>query len=324
MSIALQEFLDDNLHRVYPLTDDSGGTDITDSFVLPTSFISDIFLCAPNLPQIDITKFYISNITIRRFFVDITIGYDDPAVDQPIGSFKNIDTTAPVHSTYQFIPAEIQSEDSFAPLYFMTGQIIIGESNELVTLLGSWNFDLSDAEHSTFIVPTRVSQGLVNVQYISINDRLFTGNVRFREGSNINMDVEQETVDGQLQTVITLSASLSAGSTLSLTSDADVLNELIRQFGVPLLTINGMLPDPNRNFNLFGADCTTVDGLTNGLVISNPCASPCCDEDSNINNILESISNLNSRYGQLKGFYDAATAAINNVQNKLLVLGSEV
>ena len=38
----------------------------------------------------------------------------------------------------------------------------------------------------------------------------------------------------------------------------------------------------------------------------------------------ESIANLNLRYGQLKSFYDSSGTTINSLQNKLLVLGSEV
>ena len=172
---------------------------------------------------------------------------------------------------------------------------------------------------------TRVALGLLNVQYISINGRLFTGNVRLREGSNVRMDLDQRTVDGVLETVVTISASLTAGSTLQLANDEDVLNALIERYGRPLKTVNGMDPDPERNFNLLPADCTTIEqGGDHAVVISNPCSVPCCDEDQNIENILESIANLNLRYGQLKSFYDSSGTTINSLQNKLLVLGSEV
>ena len=325
MSEVFREFADLNLHRVYPLTDESGGKDTTDTFVLPTALITDIYLCAPNLPQVDKTKFFIQNILIRRFFIDITLGYLDPAVNRPLGVFKNISTTAPLHTSYDFVPSEQQTSDQFTPLFHMTGQITIGDPAEAIGLLGSWSFSQADPEHSTFITSTRVAKGLLNVQYISINDRLFTGNVRLREVTNIDLDVDQRVVDGELETVITLNASLAAGSTLQLANDEDVLNALIDRFGRPVRTINGMVPDSERNFSLLGADCTTVDPSgDHGVTISNPCANPCCDEDVNINNILDSISNLNLRYAQLKSFYDAASATLNNQQNKLLVLGAEV
>jgi len=325
MSEVFQEFLDQMLFRVYPCTDASGCHDSTNSFQLPTSLISDIYLCAPNIPQVDKTKFYISRVLIRRYFIDISIGYDDPSVTADIGTFKNINTLAEIQSTYDFVPAQIQSGDAFTPLYHMTGQIIIGDPTDSVKYLGSWAFDQSDDEHSTKIVSSRVSKGLLNVQYISVNDRLFTGNVRLREGSNIRLTVDTREVDGVTETVITVGASLNAGSVLQLANDADVLNALVATYGRPIRTINGLLPDTERNFTLLPADCTTIDpGGPHSLVISNPCAAPCCDQDQNLANILDSIANLNLRYSQLKSFYDAAATAITGQQNKLLVLGSEV
>ena len=42
MSQTLQEFLDANLHRVYPLEDSAAGIDVTGSFVLPSNFITNL------------------------------------------------------------------------------------------------------------------------------------------------------------------------------------------------------------------------------------------------------------------------------------------
>jgi len=218
----------------------------------------------------------------------------------------------------------LQTNNLFTPLYHMTGQITIGDPAPSLKLLGSWNFSPIDSEHATYISPTRVAQGLLNVQYVSVNNRLFTGNVKFREGSNITIDVNTREVDGVQETVLTINSTLNASSELQLSNDQDVLDALIAQFGAPLLTINGLLPAPGtRNFNFFGLDCTSIESADNGLVMSNPCASPCCDEDANIANIMASISNLNLRYSQLNAFFTAQAAAIQDQQNKLLVLGSE-
>jgi hypothetical protein len=262
-SEVLREFLDCNLHRVYPLTDASSGLDKTGTFNIPTSLISDIFLCAPNLPFVDKTAFFIENILIRRVFIDITIGYDDGSTAVPIGVFKNIRTDNPVHST-------------------------------------------------------------LNVQYVQVANRLFTGNVRLREGDNVQLNVSTEVIDGETINIIEIAATLGPSADIQLTSDADVLNQLITQFGQPVLTINGLFPDEDRNFEFEAEDCTTIEAADHKITLGNPCARPCCDEDANITAILDSIANLNLRYAQLKSSYDAQSAAINNLQNKLLVLGAEI
>ena len=318
MADVYQEFSDKNLHRSYPLTDDSYGQDVTDTFHIPESLITDIFLCVPNLSIVDTQKFYISNITIRRYFIDITIGYED--VVQPVGVFRGISTTASLHTKYDFTPSELQTNDDYTPLFFMTGQITIGSASDSLNMLGSWSFIASQAR----ITPTRVSKGLINVQYISVNGRLLTGNVRFKAGANVTMQVFQQVISGETVNIIELGASLTAQEVLQLNSDADVYNQLLSDFGVPVQTINGLYPDSNRNFDFLGADCTSVNANDHGIVISNPCATPCCDEDTNVEAILQSISNLNLRYAQLKAYFDAQATIINSIQNKLLVLNAEL
>lgn len=324
MSFAFREFMDANQHRMHPLTDESGGIDTTDTFTLPSSLIVDIYLCAPNVPGVDRALFYIDNVLIRRQFIDISIGYDDPAVNNPIGVFRNISTSALENSTYDFIPSERQTADDFVPLYHMSGQIVIGSTDKAVALLGSWSFDQADNAHSTYIAATRVAKGILNVQYISVNEKLFTGVVKLREGSNINMDVQTEEVAGQTETTITFSASLNAGSPLQLSSDADVLDALLEDFGIPIRSINGLRPDVDRNFQLLGQDCTDVSASgAHGLTVSNPCATPCCEEDANIANLELSIANMDQRYARIAGFIQAAEQALNSLQNRMLALGTE-
>lgn len=318
MSDVYREFSDKNLTRAYPLTDDSFGQDITDTFHIPESLITDIFLCAPNLSIVDTEKFYIKNITIRQYFIDITIGYED--VTPPVGVFRGISTTAPLHTKYDFTPSELQTDDDYTPLFFMTGQITIGSASDALNMLGSWTFVPVQAQ----ITPTRVSKGLINVQYISINGRLLTGNVRFKAGANVTLNVYQQTIGGEVVNIVELGASLTAQETLQLNSDADVYNKLLEDFGIPIQTINGLYPDDDRNFDFLGADCTSVDTNDHGIVISNPCATPCCDEDANVADILQNISNLNLRYAQLKAYFDAQSSIINSIQNKLLVLNAEL
>lgn len=319
MSQTLQEFLDANLHRVYPLEDSATGEDTTGEFVLPSNFITNLFLCAPDMPAIDVSKFYVQRLVVRSAFVDVYIGYDDAAVTEPLGVFKSIETDAPIHSNYSFTPSELQTDDDFTPLFHMTGQITIGTTESILELLGSWELDYAAGQ----IIAANVSKGLLNVQYISINGRLFTGNVKLVEGANVVMDVDQQVVSGETVTYITISASLAADSDIQIVNDADMLLALQALYGgVPINSINGLLPDSLRNFTFTPADCTTITPKDNGLTFENPCARPCCDEDDNVQNILRDIANLNERYANLVASYNSTFTAIQDLQNKILTLGS--
>ena len=314
MTDVLREWLDANLHRCFPLEDNAASVDLTGYFTIPTSLMSDMFLCAPDIPVVDTAKFYIRNIVVRKLFIDITLGYED--VNVPIGAFKNIRTDADLHTVYDFTPARVQTDDDYTPLFFMTGQVIIGDPLPVTQKLGSWTF----VPANTRICPTRIGRGVLNVRYLKIGSRLFTGAVKLREGANISMAVTTEGAD----TVITISASLLAGSTTQINNDADLLAALLADYGRPIVSINGIYPDINRNFAVLGADCTEIEDGDHNIVVHNPCASPCCEENANVQQLMESITNLNLRYAQLKAYFDAQSTAVNTLQNKMLVLGAEI
>lgn len=316
MTDVFREFLDLNIMRSYPLTDDASGVDLTGYFTLPTSLITDIYLCVPNLPYVDTSKFYIMNIVVRRYYVDITIGYE--GLSYPLGTFKSIAVNDNLQVTYSYTPSQLQTNDQWTPLYHMTGQIVIGTAADAAKFLGSWTFTAAN----TRILPTRIARGCISVQYLSVNGRLFTGMVKLKEGANVKLTLTQKIVGGNIVNVITVSASLTAAAQLEMNSDADVYNQLLSDFGPPILTINGLYPDGNRNFSVVGADCTDVQSLAHGVAIANPCAAPCCDQNAEIQQILTDIANLNLRYAQLKAYFDAQIKATNDIQNKLLVLGA--
>jgi hypothetical protein len=308
-----QEFCDQNMHRSFPLKDESPGEDISGSFKLPTSLITDLYMCVPNIPQIDVEKFYIHYIIARRAHIDIAIGYDDPSTPEPIGVFKNILVNTSLQQAYIFTPSRVQLTGPLAALYICTGQIIIGNAAETSTKLGVWRFDPS----STYISPTRIARGLINVQYLAIGDRLLSGTIIFKEGANVSLDVQSS---GD-ESIITIDVTPNVNST-TINSDQDVIDALTNELGVPIRSINGLLPDLTRNFEVLAADCTEIINQAAGITIGNPCATPCCPEDPNIAAIKESITALNLRYSQLQRAYDATRDIINDVQNKLLSLGN--
>jgi hypothetical protein len=310
--MQFQEFTDQNLHRAFPLTDSAPGQDITGAFTLPTSLMTDMYLCVPNIPEVDVEKFYISYVLVRRYQLEIGIGYDDPLTPASIGAFKSIAVEAALQSTYSFVPAKLTNGNVLDVLYQCTGQVIIGDARETATKVGRWSFSLTEAQ----ILPTRIARGLLNVQYIAVDGNYYTGAVKFVEGSGVSMAVSTNGTE----TTITVSAS--SGNTDTLLSDADVIAALTNNVGEPIRSVNGLLPDSNRNFQILGEDCTEVEDIAAGISISNPCATPCCDENANLSAIKESITSLNLRYADLFRFFETTRDTINEVQRSLMTLGT--
>jgi hypothetical protein len=194
----------------------------------------------------------------------------------------------------------------------MTGQITIGNPRETSTLLGNWRFDPLE----TYISPTRVSQGLINVQYFSVGDNLFTGVINLSGGPGVDLDV----VTAGDTTTITV--NVDTDSSTAILTDDDVITALTNDVGPPIRSVNGILADANRDFSVQGGDCTEVTGLSAGISIGNPCATPCCPEDENIASLKGSVESLNLKYADLIRFYELNRDLVNEIQNKLFSLGN--
>ena len=317
MAEVYREFLDSSMHRAFPLSDASAGLDISGTFRLPTTLITDIFLCVPNITGLDKTAFYVSNVAIRRYQLDITIGYD--GVSNYIGSFRGISTSAALHTQYDYVPAETSLGTDYDALFYATGQITIGDASVAAQTPGSFSFDHANGA----ILGSRISAGLLNLQYLQIGSRLLTGVVKLKAGTNVELQLStDDTVDPPVHTV-TVNASLNAGAdVLDLLNDDDVVDALVARFGVPIQTINGIKPTSEMDFTLATADCTQLIPLPHGITISNPCARPCGDEDADVAKLLEDVGALDLRFGQLRQAFDAQGTQLNDIMQKIIALGT--
>ena len=307
------EWLDQNQHRVFPLDDNMSAEDTTGGYIIPTSFMVDMFLCVP--PGYDTTKFYVKNIIARRYSTDVGIGYNDGTIDTTVGYFRSIPFDQEINTSYTF-EAEAQSIAGSLPLGITSGVLIVGSMEELLKKPGHWTFDVNAAA----ILTTRVTEGLAGVTSITLENDIFTGNIALKEGAGISITPTYDSVHNQ--TVITVSADLGAlGGELPvpLTSDAAILENLTRLYGTPLTSINGVLPDSQGNFTLKALDCTRVSGIANGLSIENPCSKPCCEKEM-LDDVYESISQLNQRYARLEGYYQNISRNINELQARMIAL----
>jgi len=317
MAQVFQEFCDENMHRNFPLTDDASVTDTTGALTIPTNLMVDMYLCIPNTAGVDLSRFYVSNITVRQFFVDITLGHAD--LGAVIGTFRNITVGATLHTSYDFIPAEVEISGDLNPIYYATGQVTIGSAESMAQHPGSWSFVFAETPVSV----TRVSEGLMNVQHIQADDRLFTGLVTLKEGNNVTLSVETTGTAPDADTTITMAASLTGDvGALDLQSDNDVLTALISRYGPPVQTINGIRPNSSMDFLIQGADCTKVQAVDNGLTFSNPCARPCGEESAEMSRALEDVGNLDLRYASLREFIEGVATELNANIQRMISLGA--
>jgi hypothetical protein len=300
----LNEWSDENSHRQFPLIDAATGKDDTGEFSIAQTLMVDMILAVPT--TLDTTKFYIKSMVVRRLFVDIEIGYDDGTA-LSVGWCRNIPADAGRNTTY-YIDAVTQ--DLIPALEMLTGAIVIGSAESTVQDPGVYTFSPA----ASYIHPSRVMEGLAGVQSIQVGSDILTGNLILKEGDNITLDVDLVT------NTITVNAVLNENTAgVVIGSDADIIDELVSRYGAPIISINGQAPDVDGDFTLAPADCTTIQTVTNGVSIGNPCAEPCCDK-SVLSDVYGVLSQLNLRYAVLESYYQSIGLTINQMQARLVGL----
>jgi len=312
----LQEFLNENSHRNYPIQDDLNPIDITSAFTIPTGLIVDMQLAVP-YSTVNVGTYFISSVTIRRYTVDVTLSYKpDAGVAFVIGSFLNLATSGATNQSYAFLslPDDQLTDDSFAD---MTGTIVIGTGLTAVPDAGAWEF----LETATALNATVMDEGLTQVRSIQIDNQKFYGNVIFKEGTNVSFTPIYDAVTDT--TTVTIAARLlDSSSEIILDNDADVMAALIDLYGPPIVTINNIEPDASGNFDIVEEDCITVTGGTNSILVNNNCSTPCCDGDY-LDDAYTALNQVNIRYAHLVDFHEATTSNIDQIQQRLGLLEAQ-
>jgi len=199
----------------------------------------------------------------------------------------------------------------------MSGSVTIGTNVAAVTEPGSWEFD----ETATALSATTIDEGLSQVRSIQVGTERFINNVVFKEGTNVIFTPTYDAVTDT--TTIVVSARLSSTSSdIKLETDADIIDAITDIYGAPIVTVNGIDPDSSGNFIIEGEDCVVVGNITNGVNISNPCSTPCCDTDY-LDAAYEALNQINVRYARLVDFYTATDTNISQIQARLALLEAQ-
>jgi hypothetical protein len=299
----LNEWCDENSHRQFPLTDDATGKDQTDTYSIPQAFMVDMILAVPI--AYNTTKFYVKSLVVRRLFIDIEIGYDDGAA-LTVGWARNIPHDSARNAVYSISPVVQDTEKDFEML---TGAVVIGDASEIVEIPGVFSFDPADS----YIHAGVVTVGLACVQSLQVGAAVLTGNLVLKEGENVRLEVDA------LTNTITVIASLNDDDGTFIGSDADIIEALTNEYGAPITSINGQPPDGDGNFQVVGADCTSVSRGNHNITIKNPCAEPCCDK-SLLTDVYAVLSQLNIRYAVLESYYQNMGLTVNQMQARIVGL----
>lgn len=301
------EFLNENSHRRYPLTDACAAVCDNSLFQMPDAVMVDMRLYSPIGGKTG-GVFYMSAVLIRSDSMDIELSYKPTTGTAfPIGSFRNIALSG-AFTEYPLSP----STDAVGEFANIFGIVMVGAPTVASASLGKWTFSDTAAPINT----VAIVEVPATIRYIRVGGQSFTDKIVLREGANVTL-TPTISPDGT-QSIITIAATPTTNGSANptLNNTGDVMDELVRRYGPPVLTVNGAVPDDKGAINLTPGDCITAEATGNLLKLSNPCGQPCCSDNS-MQDAMTGINTLNQNIGKLSGFYTAVLQAMTQMDTKL-------
>lgn len=313
---------DENMQRLYPLADDASTVSLS-GVALPPSFLVDIQLVLPDMQDTDASrKFYVSAIdrTASGFVVELSYQADANTSIACARSSEIPDTLTNTDSLEDrtfVLTSTLDDNAEFSQLMDINGRLVVGTCVDMRNL-GMMKFQWE----ATKIMPLRVyffEGALDSITFQGASGSwTMTKNFTLRAGEGIDFSVDES---GEEPVVIVSRKNTTEEELASsgFSSVSAVVREIWNQFGNPIRTINGIVPDTNGNIDLKGADCIEVNIRQNSVNLSNPCGKPCCNEETS-QDIRERLEFLEEAQKRVLECYNAINANIINMQSRLVTM----
>lgn len=272
-----------NSQRKYPLFDTVTCQDTLGQFTLPSTFLLDISIAvsADTLgTSLDVSKFRLSSVGSYSNGYVLKFSYDSALLGTAT------------------IPRSSHSWGLSYPVVNSTatiGFVVVGDLADIDSQpAGNWQFDASGGQlqpRCATITPAQLSG--IQIVNNGVVSKPLTGTVLLEAGTNVEFDVS--TVD---ETSSVYNVAISAVGNANYTTNCTAAT------ATPIRTINSQTGDANGNFTITGLDCLTVSGTTNGILLKDTCATPCCGS-SELSTVQTTLQALSTQYAALKDIYTA-------------------
>ena len=260
------DFLHENSQRKYPLMDNATAQRSDAAFIIPSSFLLDMCLPVTSNSGGYPGGYFISQIASYSSGYVLKISHTTSTGVVDIG-VVTVDTSSHTWGTAYLIFDITTSSTLIDPSQAERGSIVIGDLAEIALQpAGVWAFTEAETRiQPRCIIPMVPGTKGFRVRSSGVLSELLRDVIILEPGTNTQLRVDVTT------NTITLDAI----------GDSDFLADCVcegsRSVGDPIRTINGIGPNANGDFTIQpGRDCLAVDELSNGIMLSDSCASPCC------------------------------------------------
>lgn len=189
------------------------------------------------------------------------------------------------------------------------GKIAIGDVSDLSALPpGQYLFDYEGGVLDPDCIRPMI-RGISSISLLNGSDRSakIYGDVEFVAGTNFRIT---PIVNPGHPTKIRFDAIEGAGLNEECACDDIVA-------ATPIRTINLVAPDANGNINITGSECLEVSPITNGLLLKDTCAAPCCG-CTELEALTVELGKLDAGATEVRNFMIPLQSAINTFNSTVL------
>lgn len=295
------EWLNACTQRTYPLAEHATKRDLTDSIVLPDSFIAELCLPIAASAELAAESFFIKTLAIFGGGYTLEIAYDDQSGDPPVVATSSIARAGfQEYNRYALVGVN-DFDDSH-------GKIVIGRLTDVDQLPpGVYHFDATGSP----LDPDAIRPMIRGVSSLSTSQGGILGprlrnNVVLTSGPNIRLTT---VVAPGRDPEIRIDAIPGDGFTA--TCDC-VVNP-----APPIRTINGIAGDVRQNFTLLGDNCLQLSTIANGVKFTDVCCQPCCGAEE-LAEIVRVLRSLESTVTTLQQFNSRLSAQVQELQTNVV------
>ena len=318
------EWINSNMHRNYPIADGVVPQAVSGEY-LPASFLVDLQLIVPYVEGLDASKFFVSSIVRQPAAFQLTIGY---MIDTATGTGFDCAVSATIPLNLQFTGT---SEPYAVQLAGLTSVVAATPQSSYTSGIPAAYAAMRGIRGTAYIASCVDMASIGELSFVYANARLIPQCVYIESPvSNVSSVrfIDDYGTDATFTNDITIRAENGVkitvtGQTLTFSLDEEYMKaELDRQmadkYGNSIKTINEIGPDDNGNIQLQGMDCTIITTQPSGIMISNPCAKPCCDT-GNVDSaeIQTALTDLQSAKEVLNNYYMDLATKVNSMQARL-------
>ena len=295
----------------YPLADEASGVSLTGN-PLPQSLLLDIQLLLPSKYNQNISgSFYISQIRDMGTSLSVVISYNNIECALCAGIPKTLTATSTISQRTFTITGTVTDAATLQTYPWMnriTGSLCAGMTADYSG--GSLVFNLQSARIHSMCVHFI---GGDHLEAFIIDGKYLTGVITFKAGQGI-------LISNRGDNTIDISVDPAYIESKWAQNIADYISSKETAGATPIKTINGVRPDESGNINIRGLDCVDVQGIAGGITISNPCAKPCCNQSTALQNMQTNVKMLQSQQKILHDYYVNMSNVVNYMQVNLATL----